>query len=545
MEPISPSKLKLSIWSLARFSRLLKLLTASLLVLLLLLGVYYAFQVGETSFHAETEYYTVVLDCGSTGTRVNVYKWKAIRSGDWGLPVLVNSYPEYSTSSSTLKTSSCKYHCFQTEPGLDRFVGNASAVKSALVPLIRLAEKWVPRRRHVDTPIFVLATAGLRRLQSEDARQVLNDVETFVKEHSFVYRKDWIRILSGKEEAYYGWVALNYRMGRLGNSSSGPTLGLLDLGGSSLQIVTEVDGEIQANENLMKSKVGLVENWILAYSLPSFGLNEAFDRTFSMLRQVQPVGRTTNDAFKPEHPCLSSNSAKLNFRHQTSSVPNWNKCKAVARAVAINSSSFSLSDSMVGSNCKARFSSNNSSSNIFNLEASSSKSQQFHAISGFFAVHNILNLNPRANFTKIWERGRELCSKPLAKMSNKFANKKYARQYCFSLPYTASLIQDLLCLGDREITFGPGDLSWTLGAALVEGNYLWRQSISTRGVKSFGFLKSMDSIHSPVFVFLILICLLIVVYYSKIKLPMLGKKAAGSVVGPSLPSYVYPKQRPN
>ncbi|CAN0901181.1 Probable apyrase 7 [Linum grandiflorum] len=357
MEPISASKSKLRIWS--RFSRPSKFLTAALVVLLLLLGVYYALPLGQVSSHA----YTVVLDCGSTGTRVNVYKWKTIRSsGDRVLPVLVTSYPEYTTDSSTLmKASSCKYHCFQTEPGLDRFVGNPSAVKSALRPLIRLAEKWVPRERHADTPILVLATAGLRRLQSEDARQVLDDVESVVKEHSFVYRKDWVRVLSGKEEAYYGWVALNYKMGRLGNNSS--TLGLLDLGGSSLQIVTEVGGDIQGTENVMKSKIGLVEHRILAYSLPSFGLNEAFDRTVSMLRQ----GQTTNDAFKPEHPCLSSNTAKMKLRDQTLltdnsylvGVSDWNKCKALARAAAINSSSFILSRSMVGSNCKASFSPNN------------------------------------------------------------------------------------------------------------------------------------------------------------------------------------------
>lgn len=48
-------------------------------------------------------------------------------------------------------------------------------------------------------------------------------------------------MLSGKEEAYYGWVALNYKMASFSNHSWSPTLGLLDLGASSLQVVMEID----------------------------------------------------------------------------------------------------------------------------------------------------------------------------------------------------------------------------------------------------------------------------------------------------------------
>ena len=33
-------------------------------------------------------------------------------------------------------------------------------------------------------------------------------------------------------------------------------------------------------------------------------------------------------------------------------------------------------------------------------------------------------------------------------------------------------------LHDKEIIFGPGDVSSTLGAILVEVDYMWRQSIS-------------------------------------------------------------------
>lgn len=263
----------------------------------------------------------------------------------------------------------------QTEPGLDKFVGNASGVRASLEPLILLAERLVPRERRRDTPIFVLATAGLRRLAIEDATRVLKDVESVVKSYSFMYKKRWIRVLRGEEEAYYGWLALNYRMNTLGNSSRMPTLGLLDLGGSSLQVVMEKDN-MRDDKHMLISDIGLVEHRIYAYSLSAFGLNEAFDRTVAMLRQEQKLGEGSGGRLEIRHPCLGTDFAqnytcnacfepniadtknssdRLQETASTSYLvgdPNWQQCKGLARAVAVNSSNLDLSEPKVGGNCK-------------------------------------------------------------------------------------------------------------------------------------------------------------------------------------------------
>ncbi|XP_040871735.1 probable apyrase 7 [Glycine max] len=128
------------------------------------------------------------------------------------------------------------------------------------------------------TPVFVLATAELRRLPREEASRVLGDVEAVVKDHNFMFSKSWIRFLSGREEAYYGWVALNHKMGMFDSYPGSPTLGLVDLGGSSLQVVVEIDGAGD-DVHMMRLKLSSTEPRILAYSLPAFGLNDAFDRT--------------------------------------------------------------------------------------------------------------------------------------------------------------------------------------------------------------------------------------------------------------------------
>lgn len=104
----------------------------------------------------------------------------------------------------------------------------------------------------------------------------------------------------------------------------------------------------------------------------------------------------------------------------------------------------------------------------------------------------------------------------------------------------ASLIEDALCLGDKEIVFGPGDVSWTLGAALIEGEQLLLRA--TEAQTSSSTLKNI-AMSSPVVLFVLLLCLLFIIYHFQIKLPMPSMKAAAAVV--SLPSYTHPKRRPN
>ncbi|KAF7806061.1 putative apyrase 7 isoform X1 [Senna tora] len=353
--PKSPSKVK-------RFTKnrwLLRIGAAIFILMLLSLGFYLELDHGKAQVVLMESYYTVVVDCGSTGTRVNVYKWMVSTASNEDLPILLHSYPDNTTRSSLWK-SSCQYHCMQTEPGLDKFVNDSFGVKESLEPLIIWAENVVPHERHKDTPVFVLATAGLRRLASDDAEQVLEDVEAVVKGHTFMYSKSWIRVLSGTEEAYYGWVALNYKMGTFSNYPSSPTLGLLDLGGSSLQIVMEID-DTRDDVHMMRSKLNSIERQIIAYSLPAFGLNEAFDRTVLLLRNNQTRERT-GVSFEIRHPCLKPTFVQnytcyscAGYRKNHSQLikaelpslflvgqPDWEQCKRLAIAAAVNSSDLNL-----------------------------------------------------------------------------------------------------------------------------------------------------------------------------------------------------------
>ncbi|KAL8457893.1 hypothetical protein ACS0TY_035670 [Phlomoides rotata] len=551
MEPKSPSKSKIQSSGFLYNPRFRKFVIVSLLIVLIILGLVGGFLIfKDRILMSETEtmntYFTVVLDCGSTGSRVNVFEWM-IGNGSkiyGNLPILLHSYPD-----NVDKSSGCEYHCMQTQPGLHNFVNDAVGVRASLEPLIRYAEQWVPLDRQAGTPIFILATAGMRRLMAQEATRILEDVENVVKD-GFLYRNNWIRVLSGKEEAYYGWVALNYKMGVFGSLSRLSTLGLLDLGGSSLQVVAEVDISME-DEHAFRSRIGPVEHNLVAYSLPAFGLNEAFDRTIVMLSHTQAVREGLDGMFEVIHPCLGSgfvqnytchgcfgvdhrvsrNMSNHVDKNKLNSVflvggPQWEQCEIISREAAINSSSLDSSHQLNRSKCIGLFSyGGNTKLKLANILHTVSR---YHALSGFFAVYHALNLSAKANVTKMWELGEELCSRSSPDQKNINGHD------CFRVPYLTSLIQNALCLSDVEIIFGPGDVSWTLGASLIEGDFLWHDAEKSGKdhVKDSSVMRP-----SPLLTFVFLSFILVIVYCCQIKLPMLGKKS--SATRTSLPSYLH------
>ncbi|KAH9612171.1 hypothetical protein KSS87_018101 [Heliosperma pusillum] len=558
MEPQTPSKSKLSVVGWFKFCRIVKccLFIGFIVAVSVICGVILH---GFGIIGKGKVYFTVVVDCGSTGTRVNVYQWMSSFARNGDLPILLHSFPD-ELMKKHVWNNGCQYHCIQTEPGLDKFVGNYSQVKASLEPLIHWAEGLVPREKRGGTPIFILATAGLRRIQLVESKSVLDDVERVVKEHSFKWKRDWIRVLSGREEAYYGWVALNYKTGYLNNASRLTTLGLLDLGGSSLQIVVETD-DIRDDNHHLVSKIGPAEHQLMAYSLPAFGLNQAFDRSVNQVKLLEK-----DDSSEVKHPCLGSmyvsNYSCSSCSGSDSSVhligdPNWERCKILARGAALNSSISDWSEPEVLSSCRRNLADEGEYTmtgiyfgimhklcivvlhppkrkNALNLGICTNPGVRYHALSGFFVIYTMLNLTAKANLTNIWDKAEHLCSSTWADPINVSRS-----QYCFKVLYLASLIDDGLCLGDADIIFGPGDISWTLGASLVKGKDLWK----TGSGITITTLQYMEVISSPTFLFIVLSVLLLVVYYSQIKLPPPRKRTG--VVGLPLPSHTQSNHRPH
>eukprot|EP00250_Pteridium_aquilinum_P011602 c20184_g2_i1 orf=375-2612(-) len=502
--------------------------------------------------HSDTPQYSVVLDCGSTSTRVQVYAWTYRDSlGVDQSPVIIQStiQPALIGRKGGQKKQTRAYHRMETEPGLHKLMNNESGVKDAIEPLLNWAQKQIPRSHLKDTPLFLLATAGMRGLPSEDAEWLLDRAWAVLDRSPFKCKRSWVKVISGVEEAYYGWVALNYKFGRLGRTPRQSTFGALDLGGSSLQVTFETE-EVHAKDFGMNLSVGLTEHHLYAFSHAGFGLNDAFDRSVGMLWSSWKESNSDGTATRIQelqHPCLhtgfqgqykcshcflqppsaavpdtiakkgSANGVQSEFT--LVGKPDWEACKALASDV-VNTSSFSLSSQFVGCD---------------EPPCALGRHQpiphgQFYALSGFFVVYKFFGLQPDAGFAELLNQGKDFCEKPWKKALNSVVAQPLVEHYCFRAPYVVALLQDGLHLKEEQITVGSGDMTWTLGAALLEAGAFTPARSTHAARESSGFITSSGSLLThevgilSVFLLAIMVLVLFTVTYFHNCVSFLGRK---------------------
>ncbi|TKY58428.1 apyrase 7 [Spatholobus suberectus] len=468
---------------------------ALLLSLSLLLLLAYALYSRWTQNSAK---YYVVLDCGSTGTRVYVYKAEVSHRDNTNLPIAVGSL---NSGLRRKRGSGRAYDRMETEPGLDKLVRNATGLRAALKPLLKWAQKQIPEGSHGSTSLLLYATAGVRRLPFDDSKWLLDSAWNVLKGSPFVCRRDWVKIISGTEEAYFGWIALNYDSGILGVKPRKATFGALDLGGSSLQVTFEGGRQQLNSETSLYVRIGPVNHRLTAYSLAGYGLNEAFDK--SVAHVFKELGYSVADVVKGDvevkHPCLQSGYKERFACSHCSAVerggesprvegnvlgkkgglrtvvtlvgaPNWQECSALAK-VAVNLSEWS--GGSPGLDCEVH--------PCALRENLPRPVGHFYVISGFFVVYRFFNLSAEATLEDVLEKGREFCEKRWDVARKSVAPQPFIEQYCFRAPYVASLLREGLHITDKHITVGSGSITWTLGVALLEAGKAYSVRFGLRG----------------------------------------------------------------
>ncbi|GAA0143277.1 nucleotide phosphatase [Lithospermum erythrorhizon] len=495
--------------------------------LILVAALMYALQFIYFSWSKEIPKYYVVLDCGSTGTRVYVYQASANHQKDNSLPISVKSFPEDPESKSRAKSGRA-YNRMETEPGFDKLVHNISGIRGAIKPLVQWAKKQIPKNAYKSTSLFLYATAGLRRLPSEDSEWVLDNAWSILKNSPFLCKREWVKIINGMEEAYFGWIALNYHSGTLGTILNRKTFGALDLGGSSLQVTFESKTEI-SDETSLQLSIGPVNHHLSAYSLSGYGLNDAFEK--SVVYLVKKLHQMTDadllsGKVEVKHPCLQSGyNEEYICSHCTSALqeggsppaegnkwgkggkekvtilltgaPKWDECRALAR-VAVNLSEWSSQSPAMDCELQPCALPNHLPHPYGN----------FYAMSGFFVVYRFFNLTPEAALDDVLEKGQQFCDKTWDIAKNSVAPQPFIEQYCFRAPYVVFLLREGLHIPDSFVAIGSGSITWTLGVALLEAG---KTVPTTMVFQSYERLKM--KIH-PIILFGILFLSLFVLLYA-------------------------------
>ncbi|ODO09587.1 hypothetical protein I350_03192 [Cryptococcus amylolentus CBS 6273] len=345
-----------------------------------------------------TTHYALVIDAGSSGSRLQIYSW---RDPDLERAEILREVQEAQLLEGKGKKSKGRWWwggedgyrigkgkgkeremeekalrrlvrvgkgvegddwVKRVEPGISTV--NPDDIIEYLAPLLSHALQHIPPSAHANTPIYLLATAGMRLIPQERRDAVLKATCDNLRD-SYPFQVDGpsdagpcgesVRVISGEEEGMWGWVAVNYLMDGFGHaptlssssdnllplapladpppdsSSSSvtpvdvnhhsPTFGFLDMGGASTQLAfspspSELESSGFPVEDLrtvgLKLLSGEEVEWpVFVASWLGFGTNRARERyTTALLEswaQAHP-NPTGKDLSTPlPDPCLPSN----------------------------------------------------------------------------------------------------------------------------------------------------------------------------------------------------------------------------------------------
>ncbi|XP_035400749.1 ectonucleoside triphosphate diphosphohydrolase 7 isoform X1 [Cygnus atratus] len=219
--------------------------------------------------------YGVVVDCGSSGSRVFVYFWPPHNGNPHDLLDIRQMRDRGSRPVvKKIKPGTCGTGRHRAAPrglgahgspvpraGISVAAAAPERATPYLRPLLRFAAAHVPAPKHRETPLYVLCTAGMRLLPQRQQAAILDDlVRNIPLEFDFLFSKSHAEVISGKQEGVYAWIGINFVLGRfdhedeeaavvtvaLGDQAESlvrkRTVGILDMGGASLQIAYEVPG---------------------------------------------------------------------------------------------------------------------------------------------------------------------------------------------------------------------------------------------------------------------------------------------------------------
>ena len=259
-----------------------------------------------------TPVYAVVLDAGSTGSRVLAFSF----------------YHNPSTGNLVLQDE--LWH--EIKPGLSSFASSPAAGADTITELLSLALARVPPEKRSSVPVTLKATAGLRLLPEDQSQALIAAVQERLERSGFDNRG--VGILSELDEGVFGWVTVNYLLDQLHNPRKSYVA--LDLGGGSTQITFlpkyEETFKTAPASFLHDISVLGTTHTVYTHSYLGLGLMAAREKIFSLNQPEQSLDLSS--------PCMVSSSPTEWTFHgkqytitKSSNLPGYEACMLNVQAV--------------------------------------------------------------------------------------------------------------------------------------------------------------------------------------------------------------------
>ncbi|GLB34594.1 putative GDA1 CD39 NTPase family protein [Lyophyllum shimeji] len=264
-------------------------------------------------------HFGVVIDAGSSGSRLQIYSWKDPRS----IKLVEGSELAHSLPKVEKGTEKGEDWVTKVVPGISSFAKNPEGVAEYLRPLLSHSRKHIPPSLEKETPLFLLATAGMRLLTPVQQASILEQACLFLSLHS-TFKIDApsdigpcgssVRIITGEEEGLFGWIAVNYLMDGFVGQNRRTTYGFLDMGGASTQIAFEPGDGVSERDakNLIDVRLRLlggqeIKHKVFVTTWLGYGTNQARERYVGKAIREFEASRTEDNRLEKNvvpDPCL-------------------------------------------------------------------------------------------------------------------------------------------------------------------------------------------------------------------------------------------------
>ena len=387
----------------------------------------------STTSFTNTSKYVIVVDCGSSGTRIHLF-----------------------SQNSTSITEPVK--ATKVTPGVSSFIDDNNAnpagidktgLDQAMDNLVTAArQSWQKAGISIPVPnntkMFIYATAGMRLVRVNAANLAMQEIATeLTTQLNLETANVSAKVISGNEEALYDWLGIN-SANLIADTN---TTGILDLGGASVEIAFQ--DTTKNPKDFIHFTFHDKPNYIATYSLLGEGADQAIasiNGNFPTNRAIcYPNGVWSNEALGQQK--------TINY--------NFNTCENNANAF--------LKNNMIAKKLEL----------IHQLIDKQQVRVTWSAISGFKYTADFFNAqspselkNNASAFNGInW---KDFIAKDKAKHQTP-TPRHFLQSYDFNAAYNIALLDHLLNTNNPQVHFTDG-VDWTNGVAFYYFFNLGKQS---------------------------------------------------------------------
>lgn len=484
--------------------------------------------------------YGVVVDCGSSGSRVFVYYWPPH-----------NGNPHTLLDIRQMRDENLKPVVKKIKPGISTLAGTPATASDYLHPLLSFAAAHVPRLKHKETPLYILCTAGMRLLADSQQAAILEDLVTDVPlEFDFLFSRSHAEVISGKQEGVYAWIGINFVLGRFdhadqedatvevttGSQNQQPlsrrrTVGIMDMGGASLQIAYEVPSAISFRSTqeedagksvLAEFNLGCdVERTQHVYrvyvtTFLGFGSNMARQRYEEQLLNGT-LAKNRRGLYEDEPyldcclpPGLSDSVVRANRTLHLRGAGDWAQCRrAVQPFLGLHNGTMSPGG-------------------VYQAPINFSNSEFYGFSEFFYCTEDVLRLGGRYNSTKYARAAADYCATHWSTLKQRLDNKLFSQQadvsrlkyQCFKSAWMFEVLHsgfrfpaDYGGLRTAQLVYDK-EVQWTLGAILFKTRFLPLRDLQQEALRpNHPSWLRLSFVYNHLFSLCILVVLLAILLY--------------------------------